>query len=303
MKTRREFLSTVAAAAVAAAKGPELRFPTAPRDRIAVASYPFRKFIDAPNNWERDRKQAGFDLTQFPAMVVQRFGVHNIEPLGAHFVSLEPAWLEQFRSAVEKAGSHVIDIAAAVGGSLYDPDTEKRSAAVARGKKWVDAAAAVRSPSVRIHIQGVRDTPPDAGRAEESLRALADYGESKGVAINLENDDLVSEDAFFLVKVIEDVKSPYLRALPDFGNSILKGDEKFNYDAVAAMFRHAWNVCHVKDSEVYKGKVYRVDMRRTFDIVKSSGYRGYFSMEWEGEGGPYEGTESLIRQTVAELSR
>ena len=103
------------------------------------------------------------------------------------------------------------------------------------------------------------------------------------------------------MKVIEKVNSPNLRALPDFCNSMLSGNEKFNYEAVAAMFHHATNICHVKDSETPDGKVVRVDVPRTFAIAKQAGYRGYFSMEWEGPGEPYEGTASLIKQTLAAL--
>jgi hypothetical protein len=54
----------------------------------------------------------------------------------------------------------------------------------------------------------------------------------------------------------------------------------------------------VKDSEVDRGKVFRVDMAKTFGIAKASGYRGYFSMDWEGQGGPYEGTQLLIDQSL-----
>jgi sugar phosphate isomerase/epimerase len=133
------------------------------------------------------------------------------------------------------------------------------------------------------------------------LRQVAEYGAAKNVMINLENDDLVTEDAFFLVKVIDAVASPWLRGLPDFGNSMMKGDEDFNYRAVEAMFRHAYNISHVKDSEVDNGKIFRVSMAKTFDIAKAAGYRGYFSMEFEGQGEPYEGTRKLIEESLRDL--
>jgi hypothetical protein len=68
------------------------------------------------------------------------------------------------------------------------------------------------------------------------------------------------------------------------------------------MFGHAYNICHVKDSEVGEaGKVFRVDLKRSFDILKASGYRGYCSMEWEGGGDPYLGTKSLIAASLENL--
>jgi sugar phosphate isomerase/epimerase len=244
---------------------------------------------------------AGLKLTGFAAMVVEKFGIHNIEPLSGHFPSTEPAYLDELRRSVEEAHSHVVNIPASVGASLYDPDPARREKAIAGSKKWVDVAVAIASPSIRVHIQGARGAAPDVGRTAESLKQVAEYGAAKNIMINLENDDMETEDAFFLVKVIDAVGSPWLRGLPDFGNSMMKGDEDFNYKAVEAMFRHAYNISHAKDSEVDNGKVFRVSMAKTFAIAKAAGYRGYFSMEWEGQGGPYEGTQTLLDESLKDL--
>ncbi len=293
-RTRREFLAAMAVL-------PEFKFPANPRERLAVASYPFRAFIDAPRNEDRDRSKPGMPLTAFPAMVADKFGVHGIEPLDTHFASTDAAYLRQLRTAVEKAGSRVVNIPVDLVASVYDPDQAVRNKAIENGRKWVDVGAALGSPGVRVHIARSTRSKPDVDRAAESLKQIAGYASGKDIIVSLENDDLVSENAFFLVKVIEKVHNPHLRALPDFGNSMLSGDAKFNYDAVAAMFRHATNIAHVKDSEVSDGKVYRVDLARTFGIAKEAGYRGYFSMEWEGEAGPYEGTRLLIQETLKSI--
>jgi sugar phosphate isomerase/epimerase len=54
---------------------------------------------------------------------------------------------------------------------------------------------------------------------------------------------------------------------------------------------------HVKDAEVERGTVFRVDLARTFGIAAANGYRGYFSIEFEGMGDPYEGTRKLIEES------
>ena len=51
---------------------------------------------------------------------------------------------------------------------------------------------------------------------------------------------------------------------------------------------------HVNDSEVDQGKVFRTDPAKIFAIAREAGYRGYFSIEFEGEGDPYTGTQKLI---------
>src|SRR5260370_466344 len=296
--TRRDFLiaSSALAARHVGAAAPALRFPTAPRDRLAVASYSFREFIDTPRN--RSRTQQGLiDLKDFLALVAKRYNVRNVELLAQHFRSTEPAYLDEFGSAVQSAGSHVVNIPAGIGASVYDPDAAKRATAVENAKKWIDVAVAMDCPSVRVHVQGARDAAGDAGLAAQTLGKVAEYGASKSVVVNLENDDLVSEDAFFLVKVIDQVNSPWLRALPDFCNSMLSGNQQFNYEAVTAMFRRAYNISHLKDSEVERGKVFRVDLGRTLAIAKASGYKGYFSVEWEGEGDAYVETGRLIEES------
>jgi sugar phosphate isomerase/epimerase len=303
--SRRGFFKTSAVAAGAATlfgAEPHLDFPANPRDRLAVTSYPFRVYMEASGNRDRQRDKPGMDVKDFAAMVADRFGIHNINPLTAHFRSTEPAYLEELRNAVSKAGSHFVDLGHG-GRSFYHPDTEKRQQAIAYGKQGVDIAALVGSPSVRQHITGVPGMKADVGLTAETLGELAAYGEKKNIVINLENDVPVAENPFFLVAVIEKVRSPYLRALPDFANSMnLNGGTEENYKAVAAMFQHVFNMSHVKDAYEGNGKVQEVDLARLFGLAKQAGYRGYFSMEAEATGDPFVITKKLAEETLKYLS-
>jgi sugar phosphate isomerase/epimerase len=287
---------------LSAAAAPNMRFPTTARDRLAVASWSFREHLDTAENRARKSHGSLMNLTDFPAMVVDRYKIHNVEILGQHMPSTTPAYLKELRAAVQHAGSHVVDLPAGGDASLYDPDAKKRAAAVEDGKKWIDVAIALDCPSVRLNISGAKGVKPDAALTADGLGAIAKYGASKNVVVNLENDDPEVEDAFFIVKVIDRVNSPWLRALPDFCNSMLKGDEKFNYDAVTAMFQRAYNIAHLKDSEVDNGKVFRVDLARTFAIAKASGFKGYYSAEFEGQGDAYAGVAKLIDAGIKYLS-
>lgn len=282
---------------------PHIAFPMEPRERIAIPSYPFRAFIVSPENRRRDDDLPAMNLLEFPAHVVAKFKIHNIEPLSSHFTSVEPDYLEDFRLAMQKSRVRAVNIAVGASHSFYDADASARDLAVAYARKWVDVAVRIGSPGIRAHIVAAKNSAPSVERAAESLRALADYGAAKNVVVTLENDDLISEDAFFLVKVIASVNHPYLRALPDFANSMLSGDPDFNYRALQAMFQHAYNICHVKDGEMNDdGKEFKVDMKKSFDILKASGYRGYCSMEFDATGDPYAPTQKLIEQTLQYLS-
>jgi len=265
---------------------PHAAFPANPRDRLAVASYPFLKKIA---------------LLDFPKMVAERFGIHGIEPLDEHFLSTDAGYLDQFREALQKSGSRVVNIPVGRLGSFYDADAEKRKQAIATAKRWIDVAGVLGSPSVRVHVASAKNAP-NVAVAAESLREVAEYGERNNIVVHLENDDPRSEEAFFLVDVIKTANTMWLRALPDFCNSMLleRGDD-YNYKAVSAMFDHAYGICHVKDSEQEGKKMFHVDLGRTFAIAKAAGYRGYFSMEYDAEGDPFEPTAGLIEKSLGVL--
>ena len=224
---------------------PDLEFPTRPRDRLAVTSWPFRAYIATAANRDRKPGVPGIDIKEFPAMVAERFAVYNVNPLLSHFSSTDPAYLESFREAVAKARSHIVDLGLP-GRCFATTDAGTAEAALRDGCKWIDIAAAVGSPSVRQHLSAQKGEKPDLDAAAIHLAQLADYGGKRNVVVNLENDNPVAEDPLFIVNAVEKVNHPYLRALPDFGNSIVKYGEEGNEKAVAAMMKHAFNMCHVK---------------------------------------------------------
>ena len=50
------------------------------------------------------------DMKDFGAYVREKFNVTNIEPYNRYFRSLEPAYLDQFRNAFEKSGTHAVNV-------------------------------------------------------------------------------------------------------------------------------------------------------------------------------------------------
>jgi sugar phosphate isomerase/epimerase len=287
-----------------ASAAPALHFPLQPRERIAIASYPFRAFIAG----EDCKAAKPMDLKDFAAHVAEKFQINKIEPWTGHFPSTDPKYLEQFRAAVEKARSAVVNIAVDGEHSPYALDRGEREQAIAFSKKWVDNAVAIGSPGIRTNLPPAKDSPakdskPDLDRAAESVTRVVEYASAKNIVVSLENDNPVSEDPFFLVSLIEKVNSPWLHTLPDFGNTLAAKDSDYAYRGIDAMFRNAYCISHVKSSEINsQGITVHVDMAKTFGVMKQHGYKGYCSMEWDDAGDPYQGTAELMRQTVLYLS-
>jgi len=307
--TRRRFLAQSALAAAGASLFPRLalsadgaphvQFPTDPRERVAIASYPFRDFILGSRDGAAPQKM---DLKDFAAHCGEKFNIRKVEPWNRHFPSTDAKYLEEFRATVEKARGAVVNIAVDGDHSPYAADPSQRDQAVVFSKKWIDVAVAIGSPSVRTNIAEAKDGKPDLDRAADSLKRVAEYAAAKNIVVHLENDNPVAEDPFFLVQLIEKVNTPWLHSNPDFCNTLATGREEYAYKGIAAMFQHAYAICHVKDAETNeRGQVFRVDMARTFAILKRANYRGYCSMEFDATGDPYAGTAALIAQTLQYL--
>src|SRR5437879_2739291 len=170
--TRRQFLGQSAVAVSGAlflpalSRGalnsqPSIKFPSAPRDRVAVASYPFREFSAGS---EHKSGNPTIELKDFAAHVVERFSVHHIEPWSSHFPSTDAKYLAEFRSAAEKARAGVANIAVDGNNSPYAADPAERERAMAFSRQWIDVAVGIGSPSVRTNIPQAKDAKPDQAR-------------------------------------------------------------------------------------------------------------------------------------------
>jgi sugar phosphate isomerase/epimerase len=289
--------------ASAASSAPNLQFPSAPRERIAIASYPFRESIAGAHEKPSPSTISKIDLKNFVAFVKSKFNISKIEPWSEHFRSLDAKYLNDLRSVLEKSGGAIVNIAVDGEHSPYSTDKAEREKAIAFSKQWIDVAATVGAPSVRTNMPPAKDSKPDLDRAADSLIRVAEYGSEKNILVNLENDNPLSEDPFFIVSVIEKVNNPWLHSNPDFANSLMTGKTEYAYKGIAAMFRHAYSICHIKAMEAdEKGNLVHVDLAKTFGILKDSNYKGYCSMEFDSPGDPYQGTADLIEKTLQYLS-
>lgn len=304
---RREFVAASLAAGcstlLTAADRPNVDFPTVARERLAVSTYPFRSLIRGKERDADGMNKAGMTLQEFAQTVPQRLQIHGIEPWSNHFESTDPAYVQMLAAAFTQAGLRVVNIAVDLPVHLCSGDTQQQTAGLDDYRKWVDAAVILKSPSIRIHVPTGPENQSDLTCALDTLGRIAKYSSGKKIVVNLENDNPKTEDPFTIVEILHSINNPFLRALPDFCNSMLIADDaEYNDKGLAALFKYAYNISHVKDSESDRGKLYSVDMNDIFEIAKRAHYRGFFSMEFEGTGDPYQGSASLIRRSLEALS-
>lgn len=116
-------------------KSPQTDFPTDPRARIAVASYPFRSILISPANHDRDTSKHGMDLAAFARYVRTEFHVRGIEPLSLPFPSTEQDEILELRATFDAVGVHTVNIP-------VDGSVELCSTKLRRGTRATHAIAA-----------------------------------------------------------------------------------------------------------------------------------------------------------------
>ena len=238
------------------------------------------------------------DLAEFALYIRKEFNVYGIEPLHAHFPSTELAEIRKLRAAFDRAEVRTVNIPVDEDVDLCSPDPAVRQAGYAVYRKWVDIAVLLASPSIRIGVPGCGGASNIAGPVK-ALAPVVAYAATRNVIVNLENDDPVFGSAARVAAILRTANDPGLRALPDFGNSMMAGDEAFNADAVRSMFTFAANIAHVKDAEMIKNVRHTAGLQALFSIARQAGYHGYFSMESDSNADPVPDTRHLVERSLA----
>lgn len=291
--TRRNFLKTMAIApAIPALSSFKLSvnekkkslFPH--KFKLSLNLYSFNQLL-------RDGKVDLFDMLKFCAQ-------HNfdaIDPTGYYFPGY-PAppsngFINEFKREAFLLG---LDISGTgVRNDFANPDAAARDADIEHIKQWVEAAARLGSPNLRIF----GGTNPHEGFTRDQvfqwmardIRKCCDYGKEFGVMIALQNHDDFIKTADDVNRIFEMVNSDWLGLNLDIG-SYRQSDP---YAEIEKNISKAvtWQI---KENVWIEGKETAVDLKKLFQIIEKAGYRGYLPLETLGAGDPYEKVPGLLKE-------
>lgn len=191
---------------------------------------------------------------------------------------------------------------------------ERRAQNVSHTKHCISLAHALGVPSIRVNAgwwrregsPGLTETKgwvtPWEGASEDDgfnwaidgLSQCLNYAEQLGVMLLLENHWGLTTMAKGMLRILEAVNSPWLRAILDTGNFYYDGDM---YTAMAQIL--PWvDLLHAK-TYPGGGKVFTipVEYERVFAMLKARQYKGFVTLEMEG----HEAPETAVPKSVQEL--
>jgi hypothetical protein len=278
---RREFLVSSSAAATAHALWGGQSPDAARKSRISVMSLDFEtsvlKLLDRPDDPKRT-----LDVMDFPNMIADRFGVHNVEMQHEHFFSTEPAYFQQFLGRVKKAKSRVTQINVEFGPmNICAANPLLRLQTIDLTKRWVDHAVALGCPRVMVNPGTM--APAARPAAIETLKAINGYAKSKKVFITFEPQHATWEAA------LDVIKAAGIWANPD--------SKEFRDDADRSKGLHLMYQMTAGNAHFTTG----ADIACSVKISKEVGYKGLYTIECRHRGDPYQEVQGNIDIVLANL--
>jgi sugar phosphate isomerase/epimerase len=199
-----------------------------------------------------------------------------------------------FRAGLDISGTGVANDFA-----LADPGA--RDAEVAHVTRWIDVAARLGAPVLRV-FSG-REVPVGHSEAEvrewvvSCLASVVERAGSRGVAIVLQNHNDFARTADQVLELRRRVPSEWFGLNVDIG-SLRTGDP---YAEIARLAPHA-NTWQLKEVVYRDGREEKTDVARVVRIIRDAGYHGYVPIETLGPGNAREKIRRFLDEVRAALA-
>ena len=274
---RRSFLSSLALGAATAQSS--LAIDPIARTRpahlkLSIAAYSYRQFLQG-------QKQS-MDLFDFASLAAD-MGLDAIEPTSYYFPA--DAGMDYFYKLQRHAFLLGLDISGTSVGNNFcvepGPLREKNLKLV---RDWVDRAAAMHAPVIRIFAGNVE-------RTIDCIKQSVEYAGKKGVILAIENHGGITATPDQLLKLVKAVDSPWFGVNLDTGN--FHTDDP--YGDLARLAPYAVNV-QVKTEIASRGqKKEPADLAKFIDMLRKSRYSGYVVLEYEAPEDPMKAIPEHIK--------
>jgi len=246
-----------------------------PRLKLGCAAYSFRSYLDLKNP-----KMTLEDLIA----KCSEWGTDGVELTEYYFKKpVTPEALTRLKRLAVRFGQTITGTP--IGNRFTLPPGEARDAQILSVRSWIDVAADLGAPTVRIFAGGApKGIEPSQARkwAVECIESCLDQAAKRGVILALENDGGVTGDADGTLEIVNAIKSDWFGMNLDLGNFQ-------TLDPYADIERCAPYAvtCHFKTEITPRGKPKEAaDLPRFIDILRKANYRGYLNLEHEGPDDP-----------------
>ncbi len=289
--SRRQLLTASGAAALGAACAPPAsqtepqRAAPGSRIRLGVSTYSYWHFSEEKYPIENVIDHAA------------ALGFEGVEILHRQMENETPEYMNALKRRAWDEGLDLIMLS--IHQDFVDPSEDKRQEAISHTKHCIDLAHQMGIPAIRLNtgrwgtIRSFDDlmaangdepalegyTDEDAiGWCVDSIRECLPHAAQAGVVMGLENHWGLSTKVDVLLRIHQEVGDPWLGINMDTGNYV--GDP---YPQMEQLAPHA----NIVQAKTYPGGgvwyTLDLDYGRIAEILRNAGFKGYVSLEMEGE--------------------
>ena len=259
--------------------------------KLSLAGYSFSRYL--PRNWTPEQLvDAKMTLDKFIHFCAD-LDLDGTELTGYYFPrEITHEYLMHLKQLTFQLG---LDISGtAIGNDFCLPDGDARNAQLKMTRDWIDHAAAMGAPVIRIFAGRVPKGDTESAAVERCVAGINEslrYAAQRGVFLALENHGGITSTPDQMLKIIEAVEpSPWFGVNFDGGN--FRTDDPYrDMERIAPYTINA----QLKVAVSINGRKQPADMKRIVGILKAAGYRGYVVLEYEEKDDPWKGIPPHIK--------
>jgi len=261
--------------------------------RLSLAAYSFRQFFKDNNNGtppsDASRAIDMFDFVDF-------CGQHGCDAeVTAYYF---PANVDTDYLLKLKRHAHLRGVGlsgTAVGNNFTLPVGDKRNADLAMVKRWVDHAATLGAPHIRV-FAGSAPSGVSKGQARalciNAFEECCAYAATRGVFLGLENHGGIVAEPDDLLDIVHSVESPWFGVNLDTGNFHTADP----YADLQRCLPYAVNVQLKVEMQPRGQPKERADLGRLVKMLRDGNYQGYVALEYEAAEDPWEAVPRYLNQ-------
>lgn len=303
--SRREFLKSASLAGIGALAAGSFVTDTAlsagvqkksesDKLKLSLAAYSFNR--DMQKSWPKPRPRkspATMDIQSF-VRYCGELKLDGCELTSYYFPNpVSEDYLKETRDLTASLGMEVSGTA--IGNDFCLPKGKARDEQLEMTRKWIDYAAILGAPVIRIFAGRI----PKGGNEAEAIRLCQagineslKYAEKKGVSLALENHGGITSTPEQMMRIIDGInKSPCFGVNFDSGNFRTEHPYK-DLEKIAPLAINA----QIKVEMGIRGKEVPADIPRIIKILKDAHYKNFIVLEYEASEPPKEAIPGYIKQ-------
>jgi L-ribulose-5-phosphate 3-epimerase len=281
---RRNFIGKTMALGAASMVAPSIKAYSANsasqqvrKDDISIAQWALVQEL-------RDGKWKTLD---FPKVAREDFDINGIEFVNTLFEVPHMDYLNQLKKNADDHGVTMVLIMVDAEGDPCSPDKKVRRQFDINHRKWIDIANYLGCHSIRTNCRGSEGDDKKDGLkwAADAYNMLLEYAIPANIGVLIENHGGFSNDADWMVKLMEKVDSKYFGTYPDWRSPSAEFD---NFDYLKKTLPYAGGMS-------YRNQPTEEGSAKMIKLAKDMGFSGWWGIESSGRDAIRQGKEILTK--------